>query len=306
MAGSFFHTWMSIISQKPPVLSPLIIACLAATWLIWGSTYLAIRFALDGFTPFVLMGTRFSIAGALLFVWMRRRGAALPTRPQWRNAFIVGSLMLVGGMGGTATAELTVGSGLVVAFIAVSPLLLVLLHVTVGIYPPRGELLGVLVGLCGVVLLTHGAGFQHSPNGIWLLVIATSCWSLGSFLSQRQCPLAPGAMGFATQMLCGGVVLLVLALLHGESFRLTAASTAWFAWLYLTVFGSLIGFNAYMVLLSRASPGIATSYSYVNPIIAMLLGVSLGHETITLREWSAAGITLAGVAIVLISRRRKT
>ena len=283
--------------------SPLVIACLAATWFIWGSTYLAIRFALDGFTPLVLMGTRFLAAGGLLFLWTSLRGASLPTLRQWRNALIVGSLMLVGGMGGTATAELTVGSGLVVAFIAVSPLLLVLLNSVAGVYPGRGELAGVLVGLGGVVLLTRGEGFQHSPNGIPLLAMATSCWTLGSFLSQRHCTLAPGAMGFASQMLCGGVVLLVLALSRGESLHVAASGGAWLAWLYLLVFGSLVGFNAYMVLLGRVPASIATSYGYVNPVIAMLLGVTVGGETISPGEWASAGVTLAGVGIMLASRR---
>ena len=133
----------------PRRLSPLVIGCLAATWLIWGSTYLAIRFALVGFAPYFMMATRFVCAGALLLAWQVARGAVLPNATEWRNALLVGTLMLGGGMGGVAFAEQTIASGLVVAFIAVIPLLLVLINVAFGVYPRRSELLAVTVGLAG-------------------------------------------------------------------------------------------------------------------------------------------------------------
>src|SRR5574341_2004011 len=147
-------------------LSPLIVACLAATWLVWGSTYLAIKFALVSFLPFVQMGTRFAVAGALLMAWMRWRGAAWPTRVQWRNALVVGTLMLGGGMGGTAYAEQTVGSGLVVAFIAIVPVMMAAGQMLWRVYPGRLEALGIATGLAGVLLLTQGAGFQASTAGL--------------------------------------------------------------------------------------------------------------------------------------------
>lgn len=287
-------------------LSPLILACLAATWLIWGSTYLAIRFALAGFAPFFMMGTRFLLAGALLLGWMRWRGAALPRPVEWRNAFIVGTLMLGCGMGCTAIAEQTIGSGVVVAFIAVTPLLMVVLTLAYGIRPKGGEVLGVLVGLVGVIMLTQGTGFRSSAAGLVAMVVACSGWSLGSVLSQRQLPLAAGATGFASEMLCGGIVLLVLSALRGEPASLDAPPSAWLAWLYLTTFGSLVAFNAYMYLLSRATPGVAASYTYVNPVIAMLLGVAIGGERIAPWEWLSALVILAGVVILFLSRRRAT
>lgn len=282
-----------------PTLSGLLLLCLAATWLVWGSTYLAIKFALVSFPPFFQMGTRFLFAGALLMAWMRWRGAPWPDARQWRNALVVGTLMLGGGMGGTAYAELSVGSGLVVAFIAVVPLMIAALNRLYGVKPGRLELAGIAVGLAGVLLLTQGAGFQASPAGLAAIAIACVTWSIGSVLSQRSLPLAPGATGFASEMLCGGAVLLVLSALNGETPQWPPEPLAAAAWFYLVVFGSLIAFNAYMVLLAQASAGLASSYTFVNPVIAMLLGVAVAGEVVTGFEWLAAGVVLVGVVLML-------
>ena len=280
-------------------MPPLLILCLAATWLVWGSTYLAIKYALVSFPPFFQMGTRFLFAGVLLLAWMRWRGAAWPDGRQWRNALAVGTLMLGGGMGGTAVAEVTVGSGLVVAFIAVSPLMIAGLNLLWGIKPGRLEAAGIATGLAGVLMLTQGAGFQASPAGLAAIAIACATWSVGSVLSQRNLPLAPGAMGFASEMVCGGVVLLALSAMAGERPSWPPQPLAAAAWFYLVVFGSLIAFNAYMVLLARASAGLASSYTFVNPVIAMFLGVAVAGEVVTTHEWLAAGVVLAGVVLML-------
>jgi len=280
-------------------MPPLLILCLAATWLVWGSTYLAIKYALVSFPPFFQMGTRFLFAGVLLLAWMRWRGAPWPDGRQWRNALIVGALMLGGGMGGTAVAEVTVGSGLVVAFIAVVPLLIAGLNLLWGIRPGRLEAAGIGVGLAGVLMLTQGAGFQASPGGLAAIAIACVTWSVGSVLSQRSLPLAQGAMGFASEMICGGLVLLGLAAIAGERPQWPPQPLAAAAWFYLVVFGSLIAFNAYMVLLARASAGLASSYTFVNPVIAMLLGVAVAGEVVTGFEWIAAGVVLVGVVLML-------
>ncbi len=288
-------------------LSPLILLCLAATWLIWGSTYLAIKWALVSLPPFVQMATRFLFAGAVLLAWMRLvRGAAWPDRRQWRHALWVGALMLGGGMGCTAFAEQSVDSGLVVVFIAVMPLMIAALNMLWGVYPSRLEAAGIVAGLTGVVMLTRGAGFSASPTGLVAIIIATASWSTGSVMSQRRWPLAPGAMGFASEMICGGFVLLALAGVNGE-FPLLAANWPFeprsiLAWVYLVVFGSLMAFNAYMVLLDRVSAGLASSYSFVNPVIALLLGVWLAGEKVTPYEWTAAAVILLGV-VLLVSRR---
>lgn len=280
-------------------LSPLVLLCLAATWLVWGSTYLAIKVALVSFPPYFQMGTRFVFAGVVLMAWMRWRGAAWPNAREWRNALVVGTLMLGGGMGGVAVAEQTVGSGLVVAFIAVVPLMIAALNLFWRIVPGRLEIAGIAVGLAGVLMLTQGAGFQASPSGLAAIAIACVTWSLGSVLSQRSLPLASGATGFASEMICGGLVLLVFAALAGERPSWPPQPIAAAAWFYLVVFGSLIAFNAYMVLLARASAGLASSYTFVNPVIAMLLGVAVAGEVVSGFEWMAAGVVLVGVVLML-------
>ena len=287
----------------PRSFSLLIVACLAATWLVWGSTYLVIRFALVGFAPYFLMATRFICAGALLMAWQLARGATMPNAIEWRNALLVGTLMLGGGMGGVAYAEQTIASGLVVSFIAVIPLLLVLINMCFGVHPRRMELLAVTVGLVGVLMLTQGSGIRSSPAGLLAITLGTTGWTLGSVLSQRGFRLAPGATGFASEMLCGGLALLVMSALRHESWHLPSDSSAWFSWAYLVVFGSLIAFNAYMLLLARTSASLAASYSLVNPVVALFLGVTLGGERVSSWEWLASGVVVIGVVLLLMGRR---
>ena len=287
--------------MRPP---PFVLACLAATWLVWGSTYLAIKWALVSLPPFFQMGTRFLLAGFLLFAWSRGvRKAPMPSPEQWRNALVVGTLMLGCGMGGTALAEQSIGSGLVAAFIAVMPMMIVAVNRLFGVRPKRLEIAGIVVGLLGVLLLTQGAEFRASPTGLTAITVACVGWAIGSVLSQRKFVLAAGAMGYASQMLCGSAVLLVLAALSGETPRWPPTILSVLAWIYLLVFGSLVAFNAYMVLLSRSSPALASSYSFVNPIIALLLGVAVGGESVTRQQWLAGAIVLIGVALLLWQRR---
>lgn len=284
-------------------VSPLILGCLAATWLIWGSTYLAIKFALTSFPPFFQMGTRFVLAGSLLLLWTRCRSQEMPTLGQWRNASVIGTLML-GGMGCVAYSEQSVASGLVVAFIAIVPLLTVLANLSFGIKPSRLEVLGISIGLAGVLSLARGHGFSASPGGLIAVSIATLSWSTGSMLSLHRFPLAPGSGGFASEMICGGAILLMISQLVGERFHWPPQPQACVAWMYLVVFGSLIAFTAYMTLLARTGVALATSYSFVNPVIALLLGVGLGGEAVTHQEWLAAGIVVVGVVTLVVGKQR--
>lgn len=288
---------------KPALLLPALLAC----YVIWGSTYLAIRLALASFPPFFQMGTRFLAAGALLMAWVlwrARSGAVrLPTLREWRNALVIGTLMLGGGMGLTASAEQHVGSGLVAAFIAVTPMLVCGWGLLFGQRPHRLELAGMAVGVAGVLLLVRGASFAASPAALASIAGATLAWSLGSVLSTTRLPLAAGPAGFASEMLCGGAVLMALSLALGEQFVAPPQPLALAAWLYLVVFGSLIAFSAYLYLLAHASPAVATSYAFVNPVIALALGVSLGGEALSGGEWLACGVILAGVLLIF---RRKT
>jgi drug/metabolite transporter (DMT)-like permease len=292
---------MYIVNSSKFKLSKLIIVCVAATWFVWGSTYLAIKFALISLPPFFQMGSRFLVAGMLLLGWMKWRGAAMPSLIQWRNALVVGALMLGGGMGGVAYSEQTVASGLVVTFIAAQPMLQAALLSFWKVYPTRLELVGIGTGLIGVMMLVQGQGFSASPVGLAAIAIAIVSWAVGSVLSQRVTPLAQGATGFASEMLMGGLVLMVLSLMSGESVSFPLAPISVIAWFYLVVFGSLVAFNAYMVLLERAPPALATSYSFVNPVIALVLGVAFAKEIVTSWEWLSALVIVVGVALIIIA-----
>ncbi len=284
-------------------LSPLLLACLAATWLIWGSTYLAIKFALESFPPFYQMGSRFLVAGLLLMAWLKLRGRPMPTLVEWRNAAVVGTLLLVTGMGLTAYSELTVASGLIVAYIAIIPIIVTAMNLPFGVKPTRLELAGMLVGLVGVLMLVEGQAFTASPAGLAAITVACVSWSLGSVLSQRRFTLAPGAMGFASEMLCGSVLLLLVSAAVGERPTWPPEPLAAWSWVYLVVFGSLLAFNAYTVLLSRVSAGLASSYTFVNPVIALALGIWLGGEVVTAFEWAAAAVITAGVVLLVAGRQ---
>jgi drug/metabolite transporter (DMT)-like permease len=285
-------------------LSPLLLACLAATWFIWGSTYLAIKFALVSFPPFYQMGSRFLVAGVLLMAWLKWRGRAWPTLLEWRNAGVIGTLLLVSGMGLTAYSEQTVASGLVVAYIAIIPIIVTAMSLPFGIKPTRLELVGMLVGVVGVLMLVRGEAFTASPAGLAAITAACFSWSLGSVLSQTRFRLAPGAMGFASEMLCGSVALLLVAAAVGERPEWPPQPLAAGSWVYLVVFGSLLAFNAYMVLLGRVSAALASSYTFVNPVIALALGIWLGGEAVTGFEWAAAGVITAGVVLLVLGRQR--
>jgi drug/metabolite transporter (DMT)-like permease len=290
-------------ATNPTRLSPLILACLAATWFVWGSTYLGIKLALVSFPPFLQGGTRFLLAGTLLLAWVWWRGQKMPTLIQWRNGSVVGAIMLGGNMGGVTYAEQTVASGLVVAFIAIVPALVTIASVPFGIRLSRLEVLGVGLGIIGVILLVRGDAFMASPPGLIAMTIAALGWSIGSVLSQHVLRLAPSFAGYASQMIGGGVALMVLSLLAEETFRWPPQPLAAVAWGYLVVFGSLIAFCAYMVLLANTRPALATSNSFVNPVIGVLLGVSLGGEAVTRHEWLAVGIIVLGVTVLILGRR---
>jgi drug/metabolite transporter (DMT)-like permease len=285
---------LPLAKKAPSLLIPALLAC----YLVWGSTYLAIRFALVSFPPFFQMGSRFLLAGALLMAWVRWRGGAWPSRGQWRNALAVGTLMLGGGMGLTAAATVHIGSGLIATFIAVVPMMVCAWGLLFGQRPGRLELLGMAVGLTGVVLLVQGVSFSAAPVGIACIASATLAWSLGSVLSTTRLPLAAGPAGFASEMLCGGAVLMLIALVLGEQPVWPPTALALGAWAYLVVFGSLVAFSAYLYLLAHASPAVATSYAFVNPLIALFLGVVFASEAVSGGEWIACGVILTGVLLI--------
>lgn len=247
--------------DRPRGVPRWLILALLACYLVWGSTNLAIAFALASFPPYFQMGSRFLVAGALLMAWMRWRGAAWPTRREWLHAAVVGSLMLTAAMGWLATAQQYIGSGLVATFIATVPIVVCAFGLAAGKRPTRVELAGMVLGALGVLLLVRGASFAASPSGMVLILGSVVAWSLGSALQTTRLPLAPGPMGFASEMLCGGVVLTVISFALGEQPAWPPQPLAFAAWAYLVAFGSLIAFSAYLYLLTNTSPAIATSYA---------------------------------------------
>jgi drug/metabolite transporter (DMT)-like permease len=277
---------------------------LLTVYLVWGTTYLAIKFALVGFAPFWQMGSRFLAAGVLLYAWLALRGSAHPTPRQWRDATVVGALMLGGGMGLVANGQQWISSGATTVLIAVMPMWLALWQGLFGRWPGRRDLLGIAVGTVGVAVLASGAEFRASPAGFVSIVGATMCWSLGSLLSTRL-DIPKGPMGFAAEMLCGGLVLVAISAFAGESWTMpwSVPSTALAAWLYLVVFGSLIAFSAYMFLMANVRPALASSYTYVNPAVALGVGAWLGGETIAVQTLVALPVILAAVALLMGARR---
>jgi drug/metabolite transporter (DMT)-like permease len=278
------------------------VLALLALYIIWGSTYLAIRVALEGFAPYQMMGIRFVIAGSLLYTVLRARGAPAPDRRQWRSSAIVGALLLVGGMGSVAFAEQWIASGLAAVWIATMPLWAALFAGLFGRWPRRIEWLGLGLGVAGVAMLNLEGNLQANPIGALALTFATICWAFGSVWSRRL-SLPSGLMASAAEMLTGGVLLVAFSLIIGEKMpRPTVPSVLAVA--YLIVFGSIIAFSAYGYLLRQVRPTLATSYAYVNPVVAVGLGVALAGEPITLIGVLAIPVILAGVALVALSRER--
>lgn len=281
----------------------IILLALLSMYLIWGSTYLVIRIAIESIPPLLMTSARLFLAGTLLFVFLLVRRHSLPNRRQWWNALIVGGLMLGGGLGMTTFAEQWIESGLAAVLVATVPLWTTLMVSVGGEKPSRQEWFGIFVGLFGVLLLNGEDNLQANPLGALLMLLAPISWALGSTLSRRL-NLAKGSMGFASEMLMGAGVLFVLALLRGEQITITPDASAILAWLYLAIFGSLIAFSAYMYLLQTVNVTLATSYAYVNPVVAVFLGVLVAGETISTWGLVAIGIILSAVVIISFAQRK--
>ncbi|MFT4179820.1 MAG: drug/metabolite exporter YedA [Thermomonas sp.] len=278
---------------------------LAAVYLIWGSTYLAIRFALEGgFPPFLLGGIRFVIAGSLLYAFLRWRGMHAPTRAQWRNAAVMGVLMLLLGNGMVNFAEKTVSSGMAAVAVASAPLWMGVFAAMRGQHPSRIEWVGLGIGFLGVLWLNAGSSLSGSKAGMAALLVATVAWSYGSIWSRGRDFPSP-FMASAAQMLCGGVAMCIVGALAGERFHGMPGAHAIAAFWYLIVMGSLVGFSAYIWLLHNVRPALAGSYAYVNPAIAVALGAWLANERFGTHELVAMGVILSGVVAITLAKARK-
>lgn len=281
-----------------------VVIALFAVYFVWGSTYLALRFGLDGFTPFIMNGIRFLVAGSILYGFLRHRGDASPTMRQWWNLSRIAVLMLVGGVGLVTIAEdLGVGSGLAATAIAVMPLWAALWSGLFGTWPRRLEWAGLAVGFAGVALLAQEGDFEATIGGMVLVLLAPMFWSLGSVWGRRL-DLPSVWMATAGQLLAGGVILSILGPLRGERITEMPPLGAWLALAYLIVMGSLIAYTAYIYLLHTVSAPLATSYAYVNPIVAVMLGLTLGNEVLTGPAFVALPLILSGVGLVALAQRR--
>ena len=290
-----------------------LVAAFAAVYVIWGSTYLAIRFALETLPPFLMAGARFLTAGAIVYGWMIARGAKHPTRTNWRDGLIVGGFLLLGGNGGVVWAEQYVASGLAALLVATLPIWMVLFDWLRGSgRKPTGRVtLGITLGLAGLVVLVGPQSF--GTGGVPLLpavalVFASVAWAWGSLYSRGAVQPSSPMMATALQMLCGGALLVVAGTVVGEWRVLDlgdASLRSLLALLYLLVFGSIIGYSAYIWLLRHASPAHVSTYAYVNPVVAVFLGWLLADEPITARILIAAAIIVVGVAVIVSAPSRK-
>lgn len=284
---------------------------LAAVYVIWGSTYLAIRFAIDTIPPFLMAGVRFLIAGTLLYAWARARGAARPTRRNWLAAALVGACLLLGGNGGVTWAEQRVDSGLTALLVTTVPLWMVLFDwLRRGGRRPGWRVgLGLLLGFVGVALLVRpgAGGGAVDPVGAAVLIAASLSWAWGSLASKRlPLPDSP-ILTTGMEMLAGGGLLLLASLAAGEPgrFALEAVTTkSLLALGYLIFFGALIGFSAYVWLLREAPPALVATYAYVNPVVAVLLGWAFAGEPLTGGTLAAAAVIVTGVAVITSAQVR--
>jgi drug/metabolite transporter (DMT)-like permease len=285
---------VNAVSAKSPAW--LIAGCLFAVYIIWGTTYFAIKVGIEGVAPFFLVGTRFVLAGGLLLAWQAIRGQPMPTFKQWGGASLIGFLLLVMGNGGVAIAERWVSSGATVALISVMPLATALWSGAFGQWPRRAEWVAIALGGVGAVVMLLGRDLQASLLGTLIILVGTSCWSLGTVLSRRV-DIPHGPTGFGAEMLAAGLMALLISALLGDHWALPHAPRVLWAWAYLVVFGSLIAFSAYRYVVERVSPTLAATYAYVNPPVALFVGWWLGHETFSLNVLFGLPIVLGSVAL---------
>lgn len=289
-----------------------VVLAFAAIYIIWGSTYLAIRIGVETIPPFFLAGVRFTIAGTALYLWMRGHGVASPTKAQWRAATIVGALLFLGSNGALTWAELRVPSGMASLLVSTVPLWMVFITHTQHKARHHGARLGKRV-IAGLAVGLAGVGLLIGPNdvlghggvdriGAVALLLGSLAWTLGSIYSPKVGLPRSTMMAAAMEMICGGVLLLLFGLVTREfsGFKFAAISTrSTLGLLYLITFGSLAGFTSYNWLLTHSTPARVSTYAYVNPVVAVFLGWAIAGERVTIRTLSAAALVVAAVALII-------
>jgi drug/metabolite transporter (DMT)-like permease len=294
-----------------------IIAAFAALYVIWGSTYLGILFAIQSIPPFLMAGARFLIAGLIMFAIARTQGPLRSTSAEWRTSLIVGACLLLGGNGGVTLSEKFIESGLASLIVATVPIYITLLGWLFGMTPRPAPIvwLGLAGGFLGVAMLLGPAlrfssgSSSHPAIGMSILLIGSFLWSAGSLYSRTAKHSASPFFAAAQQMFCGGVLLLLVGLFIGEPrnfhpSNITTLSLGAFA--YLVLIGAIVGYTAYFWLLRHCDPAKVATYAYVNPIVAVLLGALFAHETVTLRTLLAAALIIGSVALIITVQQFKT
>lgn len=280
----------------------LVFASLLAVYVIWGSTYLALRWVVEVFPAMLAAGARYLVAGIALLAIGRMRGAVWPSRSVWLRAAAPGALLFVVGNGFVSLAEREVTSSQAAIVCASMPLVTVVFGAFVGERPRALEIVGLLVGFSGVVVMT-AVDVGHFTASSALLLFAPIGWALGSLIARKR-SLPSGPAGAALPMIWGGLFALALGAVMGE--RPVAGSStpkAVFAFVYLIVFGSMIAFTAYAYLLRNARQSVATSYAYVNPVVATLLGLFVGGEKLGAHVWLGGALVTLGVAVITVRPR---
>lgn len=290
-----------------------VMVAFAAVYVVWGSTYLAIRFAIETIPPFLMAGVRFLVSGAALYAWMRARGEPRPSAANWRATVIVGAFLLVGGNGGVTWAEQRVPSGLAALLVATVPLWMVLLEWVRGGVRPAGRVwLGLAVGFLGLGILVGPAtllgGGGADPLGAGGLVLASVLWAIGSVYSKRAALPSSPLLATGMEMLGGGALLVLVGTLTGEWAGLDPAAVTPSSALglaYLIVFGSGVGFTAYIWLLKHVEVAKVSTYAYVNPVVAVFLGWAFAGEPVSARTLLAAATIITAVMFITGAGRKR-
>src|SRR5438128_9099063 len=311
----YSRRFRSGLSMRVLTLRWRIALAFLSIYTIWGSTYLAIRFAIETFPPFLMAAIRFLIAGGVLYAWMRLRGSPRPTRANWRAATIVGGLLLLGGNGGVTNAEQVIPSGLAAVLITTVPIWMALAELLRRdrIVPTLHVVLGLVLGFGGVILLVGPGdlGGSGGLNPLWagVLIFAALSWAIGSVYS-RNAPLPKTPLlGSGMEMIAGGVLLLVASVISQEwsGFHLGNVSfLSLVSFIYLIVFGSVIGFSSYVWLLTKTTTARVSTYAYVNPVVAVFLGYFLAGEQLTLRTLLASSVIVIAVVVITTFKSRRT
>ncbi len=276
----------------------LIVLALFCTYFIWGSTYLAIRFGIESFPPFLLSGMRYALAGSFLYIVLRFLGAPNPTRLQWLGATVIGILLPALGNGTVCYVQQTISSSVAALSIATAPIWMAIFSSIWGHRITHKEWLGIAIGLVGIVLLNVGGSLHGELASAMLLIFAAASWSFGSVWSKHM-DLPSGLMASASQMLAGGVVLLCASAFKGESWPQHISTKSWGAMLFLVVLGSIVTYSAYQYLLKAVRPLVASSNTFVNPVVAFIVGIWFANEHVAANEYIALTIILLGVFLVL-------